>query len=726
LKEKYDILKKYFGYDSFRDGQEYLIDSILRKEDTLGVMPTGAGKSICFQLPALLLEGITIVISPLISLMKDQVNTLVQAGVKTAFINSSLTLHQTNTVINNARNGVYKLIYIAPERLLSENFLDFVRMANISMVTIDEAHCISQWGQDFRPSYVKIADFIESLPYRPIVSAFTATATPKVKDDIIALLKLKSPQVLVAGFDRKNLSFKVQKPKKKFEALLAFLEERKGKSGIIYCSTRKNVDDVCEKLNSKGYKAAAYHAGLSDRERHVNQDDFLYDNVQIMVATNAFGMGIDKSNVSFVVHYNMPKNIESYYQEAGRGGRDGEAADCVLFYNAQDVHTQMWLIDNATDMEYNDQETEEMLKERDRRRLKEMTLYCTTNECLRAYILKYFGENPPNHCGNCSNCNSEFEEYDVTTEAQKILFCVLRTKETFGTGLIIDILRGSKNKKILSFGLDKHSTYNISKKSNKELNDIINYLVENDFLIKTNDKYPILKLGSRADEVFYRRSKLDMKKLKYSVEDSKNTIDTKPRKVDSKLLEMLKALRLEIANEQKVPAFVIFSDSTLIDMCIKMPANKTGFLDVLGVGEVKLERYGKLFLNIIGEFAKDNVDYNIEEEKQLDLKSIEITDEPVFISVIADRINFITMQNSGKKITGQKINNWLLSKGYLEIYKDENGRNYKLPTEKGKELDIISKERNIRGINSFVNTYGKKAQELIVEQIDDLLCFCDS
>lgn len=390
-----EALKKFFGYDSFRGGQQELISAILAGRDVLGIMPTGAGKSVCFQLPATMHKGITLVVSPLISLMKDQVGALIQSGIPAAYINSTLSPRQMKTALYNAMNGKYKLIYVAPERLLAPEFLAFAKSVKISMLTVDEAHCISQWGQDFRPSYAQIPQFIEQLEQRPIVSAFTATATARVREDIVALLSLLNPVVLVTGFDRQNLYFEVQAPKNKMQALTDFLEAHKNQSGIVYCATRKTVEEVCAELNRRGFSAAPYHAGLPDEERHANQDDFLFDRVQIMAATNAFGMGIDKSNVAFVVHYNMPKDIESYYQEAGRAGRDGSEAACLLLYSGQDVRTNQWLIEHAKDVAYSDAETERLLKERDYRRLREMTFYATTNDCLRAFILRYFGENPP-------------------------------------------------------------------------------------------------------------------------------------------------------------------------------------------------------------------------------------------------------------------------------------------------------------------------------------------
>ncbi len=609
----HELLKQFFGFESFRGGQEQLINSILSGRDVLGIMPTGAGKSLCFQVPAMMLEGITLVVSPLISLMKDQVNSLTLSGIPAAYINSSLSEKQISQVLYNAEKEKYKLLYIAPERLLSPGFLAFCANANITMLTVDEAHCISQWGQDFRPSYSKIPEFIDSLTRRPRLSAFTATATARVREDIVKLLGLENPDILITGFDRQNLYFEVQKPYDKFTALTDFLKDKKNCSGIVYCLTRAAVEEVCVKLGEQGYNAARYHAGLEDSERHKNQDDFLFDRVQIIVATNAFGMGIDKSNVSFVVHYNMPFDVESYYQEAGRAGRDGQNAECLLLYSAKDVETIKWLIDNAKSIEYPDKQTEILLKEREYQRLREMSFYCMTNDCLRAYILKYFGETPPNFCGKCSNCDTNFETVDVSIEAQKIISCIVRMKERYGMNMVIDVLRGSKNEKILRLSLDKLSTYNISERSVSELRGIINHLILNGFLIKTDEEYPVVKLGERAGGLLRGEEKVCMKLVKSTL--APNTVKAAKKtdtaaSFDVKLLEKLRVLRLSLAKEQRVPAYVIFTDATLVDICAKMPVNRVAFMSVSGVGEAKLRRYGDIFIRVIKE--------HIDNSKQLE------------------------------------------------------------------------------------------------------------
>ena len=605
---KYDILKQYFGYDTFRDGQEVLIDSILEGRDTLGIMPTGAGKSLCYQVPALLMDGITLVISPLISLMKDQVEALNQAGLHAAFLNSSLTASQYYTALKYAREGRYPIIYVAPERLVTEEFLDFALHTKISMVAVDEAHCVSQWGQDFRPSYLKIVEFIGKLDIRPVISAFTATATKEVQEDIVDILKLEEPLVTSTGFDRPNLYFGVQSPKNKFAALFNYVEQHKGESGIVYCLTRKNVEEVCGKLVDEGFQATRYHAGLSDYERKKNQEDFIYDRALIMVATNAFGMGIDKSNVRYVVHYNMPKNMESYYQEAGRAGRDGEPSECILLYGGQDVVTNQMFIENNRDNSELDESMLKIVKERDRERLRKMTFYCFTNECLRDYILRYFGEYGDNYCGNCSNCLTQFETVDVTEEAAAILECVSSCRQRYGVNVILDTVRGAKTAKIRQYHMDGNPRYaSLSKVPAYRLRQIMNYLLLNDCLSLTEDEYSIVKLTGKSRQILEGDLNVVMKMAKEQEKETKTkkTAKEKRKKTiglpvsDEPLFEKLRALRLEIAREEKVPPYLIFSDKTLVHMCALKPKDKEQMVQVSGVGEYKYDKYGARFLELL-------------------------------------------------------------------------------------------------------------------------------
>lgn len=600
MSDKLSVLKDYFGHDSFRDGQEQIVDALLDGRDALCIMPTGAGKSMCYQIPALLFDGVTIVVSPLISLMKDQVGSLVQSGVPAAYINSSLSYPQFLRVLSNVEHGKYKIIYVAPERLLTDGILDTCKKIKISMVAVDEAHCVSQWGQDFRPSYLKIISFVESLANRPIIGAFTATATNDVKEDIKKILRLENPFEITTGFDRPNLFFGVIKSSSKDEKLIDLIRERGDRSGIVYCATRKNVESVCELLCDNGFSAARYHAGLDEYERRKNQEDFVFDRKNIMVATNAFGMGIDKSNVTYVIHYNMPKNIESYYQEAGRAGRDGGEADCILLYSPKDVRLNRFMIENS---EGNDEltiEENEQIRESDFERLKYMTFYSTTNDCLRGFILRYFGGEKKAYCGKCSNCLSVHKLVDVTIDAQKIMSCIARTGQRYGKTVICDVLKGSKSEKILKAELNNQSTYGIMKEvTARHIFGTIDFLAEKEYISADNET-EVLKLLPKSRDVLFGRERLVIKK----VENSEKVVKThRPEvPVNSELLDALKALRKGIASKKSVPAYVIFTDATLIDMCKKCPETPDEMLEVSGVGRTKLEKFGKQFLEEIAKF----------------------------------------------------------------------------------------------------------------------------
>ncbi len=600
---KYEVLKKYFGYDSFREGQEELIDSLLKGGDVLGIMPTGSGKSLCYQVPALMFEGITLVISPLISLMKDQVAALNQAGIHAAYLNSSLTYNQYRKALGYAKEGRYPIIYVAPERLLTEEFLDFARSVKIAMVAVDEAHCVSQWGQDFRPSYLKIVEFVEQLPERPVMGAFTATATKEVREDMTAILQLKNPLVVTTGYDRPNLYLGVQTPKDKYATMVNFIERHPSQCGIVYCATRKLVEEVCDKLQGDGFSVTRYHAGLDDGERRLNQEDFTFDRKTIMVATNAFGMGIDKSNVRYVVHYNMPKNLESYYQEVGRCSRDGEPGECILLYSSQDVVTNRFFIENNQDNEELDEETRAVVMARDRERLKKMTYYCFTKECLRDYILKYFGEYGPNYCGNCSNCLSQFETVDVTEAVKALIGCVSACRQRFGAAVIIDTVRGANTAKIRQYRLDENIYYgHLSKMPAHTLRTVLNHLLLQGYLFATEDEYGVLKLTEQSEAVASGKETVLMKLPKEEQEELANKAaqgrGRKEGHADASLFERLRALRSELAREAKVPPYLVFSDKTLEHMSVVKPKTKEEMLEVNGVGEFKYEKYGKRFLAI--------------------------------------------------------------------------------------------------------------------------------
>jgi ATP-dependent DNA helicase RecQ len=606
--EKYRILTTRFGFPRFRRGQEEIIDAILAGRDVMAVMPTGAGKSLCYQIPALILQGLTVVISPLISLMKDQVHALQDAGVPAAVLNSSLSASEYGQTLARAARGDYRILYIAPERLRREDVHRLGAALGIALVVIDEAHCVSQWGHDFRPSYLLIAEFIALLPARPITAAFTATATGKVREDILRILGLKDPFTLFTGFNRENLYFEVQQPPDKFRTLMDYLEKHRDKSGIVYCSTRKTVEDLWDSLKLRGFPAARYHAGLDDRERHKNQDDFIYDRKALMVATNAFGMGIDKSNVSFVIHYNMPKNIESYYQEAGRAGRDGERADCILLYSPQDVRINKFLITHAGEEE---ESRDEGRISHNLELLKYMTYYATTEDCLRSHILSYFGESAPHYCGNCSNCNSRFEKSDVTIAAQKILSCVYRLEQRgrhYGKIMTVNILRGSKAEKLLRDGLDSLSTYGIMAETGPHrIRIILDRLVDQDYLSLEGDEYPVLRLGRRWEEILREKRPLTMmlpRERAERKESKPGSLQEEPDQggIDGELFARLKELRNRLAQEGRVPAYIVFSDASLRDMCRKQPESPEAFLAVLGVGQAKMEKYGDAFTRLIAGY----------------------------------------------------------------------------------------------------------------------------
>ena len=604
MEQPLHILERYFGYRAFRPGQEEVVRQLLQGRDVLSVMPTGAGKSICFQVPALCLEGITLVVSPLISLMKDQVGALLQAGVKAAYLNSSLTERQFGLALRNARQGMYKIIYAAPERLETESFLEFARNAEISLLAVDEAHCISQWGQDFRPSYLNIPQFVKALPRRPVVGAFTATATPQVREDIVRSLELQDPFSLVSGFDRPNLFFQVEVPKSKKEALLRFLASRREESGIVYCATRKTVEEICAFLQERGFSAGRYHAGLESGERQSSQEDFSYGRTRLMVATNAFGMGIDKSDVRFVVHYNMPKDVESYYQEAGRAGRDGEEARCLLLYSPGDVRTNQFLIELRGDEE-TDQGYEQRVK-REQERLKHMTVYCRTTGCLRGYLLRYFGESAREHCGKCGSCLANFRELDITRDAQQILSCVRRAGERFGAGTIIDILRGADTERIRSWSLDTLSTYGLMRDySRDEVQSRIQYLLENGCLVQAEGQYPTLALGPKARGVLFQGETLVAQVRSLPRDEVQRDAAASGTPADPELLRRLQQLRGRLAQQAGVPGYVVFSDKTLREMAAIRPQTLAQMRLVNGVGDFKLEKYGQKFLDEILAFQED-------------------------------------------------------------------------------------------------------------------------
>ena len=611
LSPKLRVLKRFYGYDAFREGQEPAVDAILAGRDTLAVMPTGAGKSICYQVPAMVMDGVAVVISPLISLMKDQVQTLVQSGIPAAYLNSSLTDRQFDLAMKNAAMGKYRIIYVAPERLLTPRFLSMAKGARISLIAVDEAHCISQWGQDFRPSYLTIPEFLAKLPHRPVVCAFTATATTRVRDDICQMLELRDPFVHVTGFDRKNLYFSVTEPSSKDTALLKLLKDYKSLPGIVYCATRKKVESVYELLLTHGYSVTRYHAGLSDEERQTNQDDFIYDRRDVMVATNAFGMGIDKSNVRFIIHYNMPKDIESYYQEAGRAGRDGERADCHLLFGRQDILTQKFFIDHMGEEAGLEGDALKNVQDNARKRLDAMVRYCQSPDCLRKYILNYFGQQAEDHCGFCLNCLNPPKLEDVTDAAKLMLRCVDQTHERFGRSVIIDVLRGADTERIRQFRLDELLSYGALRNlSRDDVSAIMDRLLEMDALrVETLEtrtgQFPVIRLGKLADAVLEDEMSVGVLSRPQTKKKSATKADDMPLSIDRDLFARLSALRKRIAQSRGVPPYIVFPDSVLRSMADRKPQTMSEMEQISGIGVVKLREFGEVFRKEILKYLEE-------------------------------------------------------------------------------------------------------------------------
>lgn len=687
MKEKMlDILNKYYGYQEFRKGQEEIITSILKGEDVLAIMPTGGGKSLCYQIPALILDGISIVISPLISLMKDQVDTIRAMGIEACFINSSLSTTEFNEIIRDIENGKYKIVYIAPERLESYEFLNAITKNRISQVAVDEAHCVSSWGHDFRSSYRRIKFFIESLEIRPIVTAFTATATREVKEDIIVLLGLQKPKLYLTGFDRENLFVNIVKGEDKRRYILKYIKENINDSGIIYAATRKEVDSLEEYLKKKGIETLTYHAGLKDEVRLRNQEDFINDKVNVMIATNAFGMGIDKPNIRYVIHHNMPKNIESYYQEIGRAGRDGEDSECIMLFSPGDVKTQKYLIEVGTDSIDRKQNQYEKLKQ-----IQELVY---SNNCYKKYILNYFGEEGLKDCDNCSNCKAEGEIVDRTIDAQKVMSCIYRMKRPYGIGMIVDVLRGSKNSKVLALKFNELSTYGIVKDIKADdLKTFINTLISHGYLGYEEGSYPIVKLNNISAKILKGEEKVLFREI------SINKLSNE----DDRLFEILRSLRLEISKEEKVPPYVIFGDVTLKEMSAKYPATLEELSRIPGVGEVKLNKYGERFIEEIKKYVNQN---NVKVLKEI---AVENEEDKTYLNVEIDEDLLLKLKEERKRLAKKHRTDDKLIVSIRSL-KEISGR-YPKDIEEILDITAIGKKR--------AESYGESILKVVNEYITE-------